>query len=67
MVKHPVCPDDDFVCFRNSKCVERVEGSYRPYVVCVRKRFKGKDSVLDRGFGMTIYEKLKRQGLISDE
>jgi hypothetical protein len=33
--------------------------------VCAWVRFKGKNSVEDRGLGMTIYEKLKRQGLIS--
>ncbi len=67
MAKHPICPDDGFLCFRNLKCVERVEGSYRAYVACVRKRFRGANSILDKGEGMTIYEKLKRQGLISDE
>ena len=67
MVRYPLCPDGGFLCFRNHKCIERVEGSYRAYVVCVRKRFSGANSVLDRGLGMTIYEKLKRQGLISDE
>jgi hypothetical protein len=33
--------------------------------VCVWVRFKGRNSVEDRGLGMTVYEKLKRQGLIS--
>ena len=31
---------------------------------CVRIRFKGKNSVREQGFGMTILEKLERQGLI---
>lgn len=31
---------------------------------CVRIRFKGMDSVREQGFGMTIREKLERQGLI---
>lgn len=32
--------------------------------VCVWVRFKGANSVSDRGMGMTIYEKLERAGLI---
>jgi hypothetical protein len=31
---------------------------------CVRIRFHGKNSVRERGLGMTILEKLERQGLI---
>ena len=63
MVEYPTCPDDGFLCFRNLECIEKVEGSYRAYVVCVRKRFRGKNSVLERGLGMTIYEKLRRMGV----
>jgi len=36
----------------------------RVIYACVHIRFKGKNSVWERGIGMTILEKLKRQGLI---
>lgn len=60
-----VCPYDGGPCFRGSKCFLRVTGdAYRPYYACVRIRFKGANSIYDPRMGMTIYEKLKRQGLL---
>jgi len=34
------------------------------FFVCCRIRFKGNNSVDDVGMGMTIFEKLKRMGLL---
>lgn len=73
MVNLKVCPFDDLPCNRLLKdstgnasyCDCFVKGSDgKLSYVCVRVRFKGANSVADRGMGMTIYEKLKRQGLI---
>jgi hypothetical protein len=36
------------------------------FLACVRIRFHGKNSVRERGLGMTILEKLERQGLITE-
>ena len=33
---------------------------------CVRIRFHGKNSVRERGLGMTILERLQRQGLVKE-
>lgn len=43
-------------------CFIRVSG--KTVYVCVWVRFKGANSVEDKGLGMTVYEKLKRQKLI---
>lgn len=60
-----ICKNDGSPCFRKGVCIVRVHDARLPYYACVRIRFKGANSVLDRGLGMTIYEKLIRQGLIS--
>jgi hypothetical protein len=62
-----VCKHDDAPCYRGRRCFVRVSDVRLPFYVCVRVRFKGSNSVVDRGLGMTVYEKLKRAGLISDE
>jgi len=59
-----ICHNDDMPCGMEIKCVTKVCNSPLTYIVCSRIRFKGSNSVLDRGMGMTLYEKLKRQGLI---
>ena len=65
--KGAVCLYDGAPCFRLEQCFVPV-GDFRfPYFVCSRVRFKGCDSVIDRGLGMTVHEKLKRAGLLPDE
>lgn len=66
MVDIFVCPHDDMPCDRfDNRCF--IKGGHRTFYVCVRVRFKGANSVKDRGMGMTVYEKLKRQGLIPEK
>ena len=48
------------------RCFIRAK-SGRVLFVCVLVRFKGHNSRRDRGLGMTILEKLERQGLIPNE
>ena len=72
-VDFKVCPFDGSPCNRYladsagnvaySDCFVKGSDGKLLYV-CVRVRFKGANSTVDRGMGMTVYEKLKRQGLI---
>lgn len=68
-------PDFDVCFFDDKPCTLYVDNSgirscllrnSKGCVVqaCVRIRFKGMDSVWERGFGMTILEKLERQGIV---
>jgi len=66
-VNYPVCRFDDFPCLRERKCLLRVRDADLPWYVCVRVRLRGRNSVIDRGFGMTIYEKLKQHKLFLEE
>ena len=66
-VDYPVCPYDDAPCFRKRKCVVKVHDARMPFYVCVRVRLRGRNSVIDRGFGMTVYEKLKQHRLFLEE
>jgi len=59
------CKHDDLPCMRGRRCFLKVSDVRLPFYVCVRVRLKGSNSVQDRGMGMTVYEKLHRQGLIS--
>jgi hypothetical protein len=65
--KGAVCLYDGAPCFRHVRCFLRV-GDFRiPLYVCGRIRLKGSNSVVDRGMGMTVYEKLVRAGCVPDE
>ena len=66
-VDYPVCPHDDAPCFRKRKCVVKVHDARMPFYVCVRVRLRGRNSVIDRGFGMTVYEKLKQHRLFLEK
>ena len=61
------CAYDGGPCFRHARCFLRV-GDFRiPLYVCGRIRLKGFNSVVDRGMGMTVYEKLVNAGRVPDE
>ena len=64
MVDFRICPFDDLPCDRLYDCFLKSQKGGKVFYVCVRVRFRGSNSVMDRGMGMTVYEKLKRQGLI---
>lgn len=68
MGKPRMCKDSGVPCDRVSAsngnpCLICSKGG-RVLYACVRIRFRGKNSVKEQGFGMTILEKLERQGLI---
>ena len=70
MDKTRICPYREMPCdsvyLSKSNCLPCfIKAWGRTVYVCVRVRFKGSNSVEDRGLGMTVYEKLKRNGLIS--
>lgn len=64
-----VCWFDDKPCNMHvspdgkRSCLSRSSRGVLLYA-CVRIRFRGMNSVWERGFGMTIREKLERQGLV---
>jgi len=66
-IDYCVCPYDDVPCFRKRKCLVKVHDARLPFYVCVRVRFRGRNSTVDRGLGMTVYEKLKQQRLFLEE
>lgn len=68
MVKIVMCKHHGVPCVRyhpnvENSCFIWTKGGKAAYA-CVLIRFKGKNSVAEKGFGMTILEKLKRQGLL---
>ena len=71
MVDIYVCPHDEMPCNSRLKLrsgrgvciVGDPKNESEVCYVCSKIRFKGKNSVRDIGFGMTIREKLERQGL----
>jgi hypothetical protein len=69
--KHRICPHGDSPCATGMPCLVRVrtggEVTTLPFYVCVNVRFAGSNSTMDRGQGMTIFEKLHRAGLIPHE
>lgn len=65
-VSYPLCSFDDCPCFRERKCLVKVTDERLPYYVCVRVRLRGRNSVMDRGFGMTVFEKLKQHKLFPE-
>ena len=66
-VDYPLCPYDDAPCFRKRKCLVKVHDARLPFYVCVRVRFRGHNSMMDRGLGMTVYEKLVQQRLFPEK
>lgn len=62
-----LCKYDGAPCFRKRRCFVRVSDFCYPLYVCCRVRFKGSNSVVDKGKGMTVFEKLHRMGLVPPE